>query len=76
MAHTDKRHAMIQEKSSHAPYSQAKYRYITHVRTQAMTIKMNSDKDNMLKDDQDNIRARESTHQVERYTTSESIHVR
>ena len=48
---------MIQEKSSHAPYSQAKYRYITHVRTQAMTIKMNNDKDNMFKDDQSNIQA-------------------
>ena len=34
-----------------------------------MTIKANSDKDNMLKDDQDNIQEKESTHQVERYTT-------
>ena len=34
-----------------------------------MTIKVNSDKDNMLKDDQDNIQAKESTHQVERYIT-------
>ena len=32
-----------------------------------MTIKVNSVKDNMLKDDQDNIRARESTHQVKIY---------
>ena len=29
-----------------------------------MTIKMNSDKDSMLEDDQDDIQARESTHQV------------
>ena len=34
-----------------------------------MTIKMNSDKYNMLKDDQDNIQAKESTHQVKKYTT-------
>ena len=34
-----------------------------------MTIKANSDKDNMLKDDQDNIQEKELTHQVERYTT-------
>ena len=34
-----------------------------------MTIKANSDKNNMLKDDQDNIQEKESTHQVERYTT-------
>ena len=33
-----------------------------------MIIKMNSDKDNMLKDDQSNIQARESTHQAKRYT--------
>ena len=30
---------------------------------------MNSDKDNMLKDDQDNIQARELIHQVKWYTT-------
>ena len=48
------------EEGSHATYSQAKYIYITHVRTQAMTIKMNSDKDNMLKDDQDNTQTRET----------------
>ena len=29
-----------------------------------MTIKTNNDKDSMLKDDQYNIQARESTHQV------------
>ena len=29
-----------------------------------MTIKKNGDKDNMLKDDQDNIQASESTHRV------------
>ena len=52
------------EEGSHAPYSQAKYIYITYVHIQVMIIKMNSDKDNMLKDDQDNIQARESTHQV------------
>ena len=28
-----------------------------------MTIKKNGDKDNMLKDDQDNMQARESSHQ-------------
>ena len=44
-------------------------KYITHVHIQAMTIKMDSDKDNMLKEDQDNIQASESTHQVKRYTT-------
>ena len=52
------------EEGSHATYSQAKYRYITHVHIQAMTIKMNSNKDSMLEDDQDDIQARESTHQV------------
>ena len=34
-----------------------------------MTIKMNSDKDNILKDDQGNVQVDESTHQVEKYTT-------
>ena len=52
------------EEGSHATYSQTKYRYINHVHIHGKTIKMNSDKDNMLKDDQDNIQARESTHQV------------
>ena len=52
------------EEGSHATYSQVKYRYITYVHIQAMTIKMNGDKDNMLRDDQDYIQARESTHQV------------
>ena len=52
------------EEGSHAIYSQAKYRYITHVHIQAMTIKMNSNKDSMLENDQDDIQARESAHQV------------
>ena len=56
------------EDDSHATYSQAKYRYITHVHIQAMTIKMNGDRDSMLEDDQDNIQVSESTHQVKRYT--------
>ena len=30
---------------------------------------MNSDKDNILKDDQGNVQVDESTHQVEKYTT-------
>ena len=50
------------EEGSHATYSQAKYRYIIHVHIQAMTIKVNSDKDSMLEDDQNDIQARESTH--------------
>ena len=37
--------------------------------TQTMTFKTNNDKDNMLKDDQYNIQARESICQVKRYTT-------
>ena len=60
----DKRDGIIQKKSSHATYSQAKYIYTIHVHIQAMTIKMNSDIDIMLKDDQDNIQASESTQQV------------
>ena len=43
--------------------------YITYVHIQAMTIKKNGDKDNMLKDDQDNMQARESSHQFKWYTT-------
>ena len=46
---------------------------ILHISTRKlsenMKIKANSDKDNMLKDDQDNIQTKESTHQVKRYTT-------
>ena len=42
-------------------------KYIIHVHIQAMTIKMNSDTDSILKDDQDNIQASESTHQVRWY---------
>ena len=38
--------------------------YITHVHIQAMTIKMNSDTNVMLEDDQNNIQARGSIHQV------------
>ena len=52
------------EEGNHATYNQAKYEYTTHVHIQAMTIKMNNDKYNMLKNDQDNIQARKSTHQV------------
>ena len=37
--------------------------------TQVMTFKTDNDKDNMLKDDQYNIQARESICQVKRYTT-------
>ena len=54
---------------NHVTYNQAKYEYTTHVHIRAMTIKMNNDKYNMLKDDLDNIQARESTHQVKRYRT-------
>ena len=36
------------EEDTHATYSQAKYEYITHVHIQAMTIRMNNDKGNML----------------------------
>ena len=42
--------------------------YIIQIYTQAMPIKMNNDKDNMFKDDQSNIQAIESTHQVKRHT--------
>ena len=52
------------EEGSHATYNQAKYKYITHVHIQTMTIKANNDKDSMLKVDQDNIQDSESTHQV------------
>ena len=55
ITHTDNQHAIMQEKGNHAIGNQAERRYITHVHTQAMTIKMSSDKDNMLKDDQDDI---------------------
>ena len=41
----------------------------THKLSENMTIKMNSDKDSMLKDDQDNIQAKESTHTIKIYTT-------
>ena len=41
----------------------------THKLNENMTINMNSNKDNMPKDNQDNIQARESTHPVGRYTT-------
>ena len=44
-----------QKEGSHATYNQAKHKYTTHVHIQAMTIKMNSDTDVMLEDDQDNI---------------------
>ena len=40
-----------------------------HKLNENMKIKTNSDKDNMLKDDQDNIQARESTDPVKIYTT-------
>ena len=57
------------KEGSHATHNQAKYRYITHVHIQAMTIKMNSDKNSMLKDDQDNIQANDSITKTTRYTT-------
>ena len=41
----------------------------THKLSENMAIKANSDKNNRLKDDQDNIQAKESTYQVKRYTT-------
>ena len=44
-------------------------RYITHVHIQAMMIKMNNDTNFMLKDNQEDIQARESTCQIKRYTT-------
>ena len=37
--------------------------------TQVVTFKTNNDKDSMLKDDQYNIQAKESTCQVKQYTT-------
>ena len=64
------------EEGSHATYSQAKYEYITHVHIQAMIIKMNSDIDNMLKDDQDNIQARKINTSSQTMYNSESMHVR
>ena len=42
----------------------------THKQNKNMEIKTNNDKDIMLKDYQDNIQARESTHPVGRYTTT------
>ena len=50
----DKRHAIKQKKDNHATCSQAEYR-IYHVYIQVVTIKMNSDKNTMLKDDRDDI---------------------
>ena len=67
--HTDTWHTITQKNDSHATGSQAGYKYITHVHIQAMIIKMNSDKDNMLKDNQGNVQVDESTHQVEKCTT-------
>ena len=52
------------EEGNHETYNRAKYEYITHVHIQAMTIKMNSNTDITLKDEQDSIQTRESTHQV------------
>ena len=72
MSHTDKQHAITQEKSSPTTSNQAKRKYITHVHTQAKQEHDNQDeynKDNMLKDDQDNIQTRESTLRQTRYTT-------
>ena len=43
-------------------------RYITHVYIQALTIRMNNDKNTMPKDDQENIWPREATCQAEWYT--------
>ena len=40
-----------------------------HKLNENMIIKTNNDKDNILKDDQDNIQARESLHPVGRYIT-------
>ena len=44
-------------------------RYITHVHIQAMMIKMNNDTNFMLKDNQEDIQARESMCQIKQYTT-------
>ena len=55
---------ITQKKSSHATSSQTKRKYIIHVHTQAKREHDNQDecnKDGMLKDDQDNIQAKEST---------------
>ena len=41
----------------------------THKLSKNMAIKMNSDKDSMLKGDQDNTQAKESTHPIKKYTT-------
>ena len=66
----DKQHAITQEKSSHATSNQAKRKNIIHVHTQAKQEHNNQDECNndiMLKDDQDNIQARESTLRQTRY---------
>ena len=71
-AHTDKQYEIIQEKSSHAPYNHAKQLYIIQIYTQANREHDNKDecnKDSILKYDQDNIWARESTLRQTRYTT-------
>ena len=68
----DNQHENTHEKSSHAPSSHEKNKYITHVHTQAKREYDNQDecnKDGMLKNDQDNIQVRESTHQVKIHTT-------
>ena len=50
--------------------------YSSHVHIQAMTIRMNSDIDNMLKDDQDNIQAREINMRNQTIYDNESIRAR
>ena len=72
MTHTDKQHVITQEKSSHATSSQIGRKYIFHVHTLAKQEHDNQDecnKNDILKYDQDNIRARGSTLRQTRYTT-------
>ena len=66
----------MQKEGSHATHNQAKYRYITHVHTQDMTIKMNGDIDVTLVDDQDNIQAKENNTSSQTMYNSESMHVK
>ena len=50
--------------------------YITHVCIQAMIIRMNNDANIMLKDDQDNMQARENNTTSQTMYNSESMHVK
>ena len=59
------KHAITQKKGSHAPYSQAEYRYITYVHTNHdKQIKKMINIYTMLKDVREDIQVRESTCQT------------